>query len=300
MFFGISLSASKVEVIKVDFVITKIQISNCLADDLFVTNKYLEPSISYDTTWDYDTQMHAKYEGHPNAGNVNFAAHSVDFLRLKRRKAGTYKWLNLHEVNIGGSMDFHFEYFDRLCRAKQFYDYALVCVIGGIESNFIVNTIMSDFDDAFIVEKDKSYPLALNLSLSESPDKETTTVKTLGRKYPFIINNSIGYYTTGSLRGTFIQKDPVDCWTDTNIEQGWKYRDEVNTYLLNGLPKLIKYYDGRIFLANIDSVNVDYSRHELMPIHTIDFTEIGNSEEVGDLYDCGMIDCDLQRTTFTY
>ena len=82
---------------------------------------------------------------------------------------------------------------------------------------------------------------------------------------------------------------------EEDFKNGWQYRMELNEFLNSGTPKIIKNWEGKMFLSSITNVEEDQSGHIYNPIHTVSFTEIGDCEDGGDLYDNGIIDANSDR-----
>lgn len=279
--------------------IDMVAVSAVEVDDLFITSDTtMIPSSDYNVDWNYSTILHASYNKTINAGNVDFAASSVDSIRLKKRKKGAYRWITLFERQIHSAADFNFEYYDMLCRANTEYEYAILSVVGNTEGNIKTNTILSAFDGLFICERFLSYHAELNVKLSHSSNRVVSVVTTLGSKYPYVISNGRSNYVSGSIDATFILPEN-NTYTNDAIEDGWRYRELVNNFLNDGKPKIIKNFEGKMFLACVSaSPTEDNSQHYQMPIHHIEFVEIGDAEDIGDLFDNGFIDSDYQRTTY--
>ena len=270
--------------------INNIKIQNGTFDELFgSTNSKINCDES-SKVWNFDTRFYAKFQNDLFAGNVNFTADTVNAVRIKRRKKGTYEWDTLFEVPINTNDDFKFERFDRYARGNTEYEYTLVPVMSGIEGNLNTNSILSSFEGYYLIEKEVIYHLFLNTSISFTRNQNSTTVNTLGRKYPFQVVNGNSNYTSGELQGTFIDLG-IDY--ELNTADGMRYRQEVDNFLTNGKPKILKDDEGRMWMvAIVDSIPQDFSQHWNMPIHTITWTEIGNCDDFDDMYDNNFIDVD--------
>ena len=273
--------------------LTSVSVSNCEVDDLFITNSTsMTPSQDYNSQWDRDTILHATYNGGINAGNIELTMASVTSLRLKKRKKGTHKWITLFDRVVENADDFNFTYYDRTCRSNIPYEYALVAVSGTTEGNLKINEITSVFDGVYICDNKVSYQAYYNLKFEYTPNKETSTIATLGKKHPYVISNGISNYYSGTITATFV---PHTTCSDADFQDAWKYRMELNEFLNDGNPKIIKNWEGKMFLAAITTVSEDQSGHYLNPLHNISFVEIGDCEDVGDLYDNGLIESDFDR-----
>lgn len=281
----------------------RVRAQNCLIDTLYLTKDCSDKtgqSIPAVSDWDFDTILNARFEGNLLGGNVNFTADQIRCIRIKRAEADSYRWLTLFEIPIDSNDDLSFTRVDRTARGSQKYKYALVPVWNdNIEGNYNVNTVVSDFDGVWIAEKDTSVHALLNLEVNTTRNIVTSTVTPLGRKYPYVNQYGDTNYTSGELEATFIGFSPygVDGGSaaDWDLADAVKYRELVEQFLTNGCPKIIKHFDGRIWLACIsDSVPKNESSHYQMPVQTVTFTEVGNWESSDDLYHANLIDVNIE------
>jgi len=271
--------------------INNIQIYNGIYNEVYATKNTTNEYTENTKEWDFNTILYALFKNSLYAGNVSFSADIVSSIRVKRRKKGDYVWDLLFEIPINTNEDFVFERFDRFARANTEYEYSLVPVISGVEGNLNTNEIKSEFDGVYLVEKDVVYHAFLNTKIPNTQRHQSgITVETLGRKYPYSIKNGDMNYTSGSLNVTFIDQG-LNCEFD--IENGWKFREQVDDFLSNGRPKILKTDEGKMWLVSIvDNIPQDFSQHWQMPIHTISWSEIGDVNNTSDLYDAGILDVD--------
>lgn len=265
--------------------VTKLTLTNGIYDELYGsinTDLYITRSLG----WDFDTQFYAKFQNNLYAGNVEYASDIVSSMRIKRRKNGDYKWLVLKDIPIYTNDDFAFEYIDRYAQGDTKYEYALVPVMSGIEGNINKNSIVSEFRDYFILDKDIIYPIIANTKLSIQLNKSASIVETLGRKYPFVISNGNAQYTTGSLQFALLS---IDCNTSSSTSLN-NYLIQFNEWIMNGKPKILKDWTGQIYMINItNSVPIDCSVYQL-PSYEIQFTEIGSVFDQDSMYDNNFTD----------
>ena len=266
--------------------VTYISISNGIYGELFSTiNSDIEMKDT-SKTWDYDTRFYAKFQGNLMAGNVDYAASIVSSVRIKRRKNDEHKWFIIYEIPIETNDDFEFEFADRYAQGSQDYYYAIVPVIEQVEGNINKNSIKSEFNNYFILDKDISYPIIFNTNLNIELTKNIGVVNTLGRKYPFVISNGMSQYKTGSLKFSLAQI--INCEID--FYNGYNYRTQFENWISNGKPKILKDWTGQIYMIEItSSVPIDYTYHDL-PSYQIQFTEVGDPLYENDLYYNGFID----------
>jgi hypothetical protein len=260
--------------------ITYIEISNGIYDELFGSDN---PDIEMNDSskkWDFDTRFYAKFQNNLMAGNVDYAASMVSSVRIKRRKNDEHQWLTMFNIPIETNDDFKFELVDRYAQGSQDYYYAMVPVIEQVEGNINKNSIKSEFNNYFILDKDISYPIIFNTNLNIELNKNIGIVNTLGRKYPFVISNGASQYKTGTLK--FSLAPMVDC--EINVDGGHNYRTQFEEWITNGKPKILKDWTGQIYMMDItSSIPIDYTYYNL-PSYQIQFTEIGDALDESDLY----------------
>lgn len=243
--------------------------------------------------WTRTTIMNAQFNGNLYAGNVQFAVNEIRSIRIKRSEKGSYDWITLDEVEVNTEDDLEFTKVDFLARANQEYEYALIPVMGdGAEGNPSTETVVSNFDGIWVCEKDIAYNALLDLDVSSTLNQVTSTVVPIGRRYPFVNKYGKTNYYTGSFSTTFIHMSTADCTLD--MDNAVRYREDVEAFLTDGMPKIIKHQDGRIWLAFItDEISKDEGDAFWLPVQTVNFTEIGRHDSSSDLYNAGLITVNL-------
>lgn len=236
-----------------------LEIKNAHFDEVLVTNKVYDVfDGTYDTTWTFDTRLYAKLDGRLYAGNVNFTESIVEQVRIKKRTSKDSKFQTIFEKPINTKEDLAIEFIDYLEPVDK-VEYAYVPVISGAEDNYIVNSVESKFDYYFLIDSDMSYPCICNVVRSETYNYGATAVKPLNRKYPITVINGITGYKSGTFECIFLN---VSCdKTDNDGLLPYQYRDKIIQMLTNGQPKLIKSYEGELFMINITD-NIEESERQ--------------------------------------
>ena len=267
-----------------------VRLQNGIFDDLYITkNVSSEYTNIIPKEWDFDTILYAKFENNLLAGNVNFAISQVDSVLIKRKVENTGSWMTLFEITIQDIEDFNFARLDKYVRANVKYEYALVPMLNGSEGELNINSILSEFEGIFIMEKDITYGSIIDISMTSSKNRPTAVINTIGSKYPYVISNGNNNYYSGTTSAKFIR-------TDTNTYNwdyynSWKYREDVMDFLCNGKPKLLKHFDGRMYIVVIEG-NPSQSEESsnYVPQTTFNWYETGDAESTQDLYDNNLID----------
>jgi len=268
---------------------TTIKVSNSVVGDLFATNEDLTYSTDIPSTWNFYTIMHGKFSGNLLAGNIDFTVSEVDSLRVERRKKGSTVWTILYEQVVTTKDDLNVLYYDKTARANTTYEYAIVPVFDQVEGTKYSKEITTDYQGIFVIDGENVFSTELDVSISKKRNKPRSVITPINRKYPFTVSNGENNYNSGSVSAQWLEYDPeTDDW---DKDGGNAFVDSLEDFLNNGLPKLIKYQDGRMWLVNVTSPEITETEDENhLQIHTsFDWTEIGDCESVSDLYDNGLM-----------
>lgn len=276
-----------------DTVPDAIVISNAIFDQLYGNedpNITTTKDLPATADWDYNTLFNAQFNGNLMAGNVDFALRDVQAVRIKRTEADTYNWITIAEKKTERPEDLSFNIVDYLARGNQNYKYAIVSVQNDYtEGEYNISTVFSDFNGLWVCEKDTGYNALLDLEMDTTLNQTTSNVVTLGNRYPYVNKYGKSNYYTGSFTTSFIHMSTTDCTIE--VENGVKYREAVEDFLTDGMPKIIKHMDGRIWLAFItDTIPKSESDGYMLPLQTVNFVEIGRHDSFEDLYRAGLLD----------
>ena len=262
---------------------------NTIVDDLFLTKSTPDISSPIDKTWNFDTILYAMYQDNLLAGNIDFVINTCSEIRVKMRKKNTYSWMTLFEVPITSVEDLSFERFTSYCQGnKTEYEFALVPILNGVEGNYNINSAVSNFDDLFVIDSSGSF-YANTVQISPVRHRDTSIITPLNSKYPIVISNTNNNYTDGTITGLFIQNINGD-FDKVGMQQ---YRESFKNFLFNGLPKIIKYHNGDMWLVEITGEITDDTSNANCEDYTksqFKFTEIGDATDAETLYDNGLID----------
>lgn len=235
--------------------------------------------------WDFDTILRALFQGNTLAGNIDYAVSEIDKLRLKRRKKGDLEWITLFDKVVTTADDLSMIYDDPTAGIGT-YEYAVVPVIGGIEGAFFANSIESDFNGMFVIDQSGIYGTELEVECSSSVNQPSTVVATLARKYPYVIHNPSIRYESGSASGYFVEKKN----NDYDTKGALAFRTKLDKFLLNGYPKILKIYDGRMWLIDVTSnITKQDQGHPEFVTTSFEWTETGDCENFDDLFAAGLV-----------
>ncbi len=275
--------------------IKKIKICNGVYDSLFASiNTYLDWDGRKNYDWDFYTLLFADFKNTLLAGNVDFLVENINSIKIKRKRQEDNVYQTVFEIPISKNEDFNFQKYDYMAAGNQIYDYALVPCLNNAEGTYSVNQIKCEFEGVFLIEKDISYQAILNTSLSHNRVRAGTSVTTLGRRTPFHISNGLSNYTAGSLSATYIPKDAKGHYLP---DIGWKFRENFNDFLVNGRPKILKTFEGKIWLIHVleNTISETEKDHYQNIITSFDWEETGDANNQTDLYNAGIIDVPANR-----
>lgn len=242
--------------------------------------------------WGWNTVLDAKFNGTLNAGSIEADVNTTSEIRIKRRVKGTFRWYTMYIQPVEDLNSFTFEWYDKTAASNVTYEYAYVPVINGSEGSISTAEILSSFNDYFLVGLDRTYHLIVEAENQITYNQETGMQTTIGRKYPYFIKNgNVGYYS-GSLRVVAVGEE--NCEFDW--ENGELYRKEFDQFLTDGEAKILKDWQGNNWLVFIvDAIPRSAGDHWYLSSQDISWIECGDVTDIGDLYDNGFIDTDIDR-----
>lgn len=276
--------------------ISYVELKNGWYDTLYITKnaEVIDNDDSYPEDFDFDTILYAKFNGDTLAGNTSWSTATVTNLLLKSRKANDFKWKTLLVKEIKSIDDFDIDYTDYLASGET--DYAVVPVFYGTEGDYSIVTVNAEYNRLFLIEGDKVYSTIITDGFCNTERHITTnTLDLLNNKYPMFVRNSIANYDSGTCTGSFIPvADNNQCNLLTDEEHNVKritYQKEIMDFLTDGVPKILKNPDGRMWIIRVignptDSASDIYNDREI----SFNWVEVGNVSSEEDLYYLGLSD----------
>lgn len=277
--------------------INYIELSNGIYDDLFVT-KDVEFNINNIilNEWDFNTILYAKFNNSTNAGNVDWNLQTVSHVILKSRKVGTFKWKTIAVKEVHSIEDFIINYSDYSVASGEEREYAIVPVYYGTEGNYSTSVIKPKYDKMFIIEGDTVWGTPITDGFCDTTRNiPSSTIELLNSKYPIFIRNTIANYDTGTCTGSFVPTTGEDnCNLAYDKEYDYQritYQKEFIDFLSDGVPKILKLQDGRMWIIQImpnptDNADAVYNNRKI----TFSWVEIGDVNSEEDLYYLGLSD----------
>lgn len=275
-------NSSMVDITKINSII----LDSGIYDDLFVTKNYNKEITNSNKEWDFDTILHAMFNNNLLAGNIEFALNTVSSIRIKQREKGKFDWITIYDIPINSIEDLNFVRTYKYCKGNTNYEFAVVPVLNNtIEGNMSIVECESKFTGAYLMERDSSIQMVVNLESTQQRNHSSTTIQTLGRQRPYYITNGMSNYESGSINVVFVQFD--NC--ELNTRTGAKYRKNIYDILTNKKPKILKFEDGRTYIVGVTDTISQTSDIDI-PVSTINWTEIADIDSEEDLYENDFLD----------
>ena len=202
-------------------------------------------------------------------------------LRIKRREVGTYNWTIVYERDVSNLIGtISTVAYDRYARGRGTkYQYTIVPVIDGIEQKGVTTTVVSEFEGAYLMDKDTTYFIGLDAKVSNVNRVQNSAVETtLSSKYPIVFYGSKTNYYSGNFSGTIIKYDRSRDYFD--FDASIDYREQYINWLTNQKPKVLKMWDGRAWLINVvDNISYSDDEHYNKVEIAFDFVETGDLKD---------------------
>lgn len=273
---------------KIDY----IELKNGIYDDLYVTKDTgYEIADPIPEEWDFNTVLWAKFNNNTNAGNVDWNLETVSHLILKVREQNSFAWKTILTKEVKTIGDFVINYPDYFAASGQPCEYAIVPVLYGTEGNYATSKITLSLDKMFLIEGNAVWSTDITDGFCDTTRNiPSATVELLNSKYPIYVRNTTANYDTGSCTGSFVPL--VDCELLYEKEHDYrrtKYQREFMDFISDGIPKILKMPDGRVWIVQItpnpsDTANTIYNNRNV----SFSWVEVGDVNSEEDLYYLGL------------
>lgn len=312
MFLGITLESTSQSLqydLNPQTTDTYIEVKDTTIDDMYISkNSLYDFDWVLPNNWDFQIILHAMFnDGSMNAGNKNYR--DATEIRLKKRYVGTFDWKTIYSRDVSREAQtaqasrleeiLNISYDDYLEPNKRDVEYAYTAIINGVETEPVVTSATSFFFGYYLVGQcdengvQSVIPALFNIENNVTLHRASNTVVSPGQKYPFIVNNGSSKYYGGTFSVTFMPHDddvlPIP-------QKASSYRNSVDEFLTDGYPKILKTYDGDIYMAAIvgDISRSNHTHYQNVGT-SFEWAEVGDTNDCGDLFDYGFINTDIDR-----
>ena len=276
------------------FPLTSLKLLNGIYDHMDVTNDVTSEFTTDKPTWTYDTRIDCDFNDNINGGNINILLSSLKYIRVNRRKKGTFNWVTLKEYEINSVEDLLITIEDYYVPSNYDAEYAFVPVAeGGVEGSYIINSVNTKFNCVTIADSTNAFSLRANISYGgDTKNAPMGTYTPLKGKYPIIQKNSELEYWSGSITAMMLG---YDFETTKKIDRNSivQQTNDFCEFLNNMEAKIIKDWNGKIHLVRfVGSPTVSYANAYGNGIAqvTANWVEQGQFDSQDDLYNNGLVD----------
>lgn len=276
--------------------ISKVEISNAVIDDFYVTKntdtqKIIDNEIPYE--WDWDTIMHAPFDNDTYAGNVNWHLDELYGFLIKVKPEEQYRWITCYVKKVSSYEDLY-AIGRYLAATTGFWDVALVPITkGNKEGDYIQTKVDVNVDKLVLIDNQAVHSTFLtDGSLSMQSVMPNQAVDTLHNKYPYIVRNTVANYETVNVTATFLPNDE-ECIVDQDTRYFARWNRELKAWIMNGRTKLLKSEDGDMWLGYITTPVSDQPYDNGVTEYrklSFGLTETGHPLSEKDLFESGLID----------
>lgn len=274
--------------------ITDIELYNGIYDNIDVSCKVTKTYSVEKPIWDYCTMLNCNFNNNVNGGNVNIVLSQLSSIKIKSKEKGTYVWNTLKEIPVSTLEDLSFSFQDFTSPCGIDIEYAIVPVlVGNIEGDYIINELNGVvWDKIFVCDKDNIFSLYANVTYNDLTDNvEIGQLQPIGSKYPILIRNSDIDYESGSISAQLFD-DNFETTRAVNSKAIVDKRNAWNTFIKNGKAKIIKDWNGNIWLARVNaSSTTSFMQQGGNEINTVSFSfvEQGKWNNQIDLIENGIV-----------
>lgn len=269
------------------------QIEHGIYDHLSISKDVTTPYSTVIPKFNYDTILDCDFNGNISGGNIKISLGQLNSIRIKRREKNSFKWVTIKEVMVKSQGDLSFVTIDSFVPSGEDFEWAIVPVIEGVEGNYVISTLKTQFNGIFISDVDTIFKLYSGTAYSNDVSNVSVgSVKPFGSRYPIINSNGITDYEDitiqGDLLGGNYEKTRI-----INRNEVVKQKEVFNKFMKNGKSKIVKDWNGNIWILILTS-GITYSSNPSFGMGTLNasfsMTEQGKYNDQRDLYDNGLVE----------
>lgn len=231
---------------------TYAKISNGVFDNIYISS---DISIEYTTEplseWNNYTILTTDFNNSINAGNISVYVSDIDKIIIKRRAVGDTSWLTIIENIVTTLDDINLNVYDYFAPNNTNMEYAIVPVVNGMESSYIISSILSCFNGCYITDGNETYKLYESTAYSGNKHSLRSGVhETLNGEYPIIAYNSKLSYKTFTIEGLLLGytfEDNRQIIRKSVVKQ----TEDIINFLKNKKQKIFKDWNGSIYLGSV-------------------------------------------------
>ena len=229
------------------FPLNYIEIDNCYAETLYITNE--ETDIST-LEWTKDTILNATFNGNLGGGNTSIMASKIRAIKVKKRESNNTDWILVCEKQVNSEDDLNLNIKDYLIVNNKEYEYAFIPILKtGEESGMTITSVKTYLNGVFVSDGTNCFKLYNSVAYGGlTNNKEIGTFNPLGSKYPYLVSNGNSQYLSGSISGQLLGYEFENSKT-IDRESVVKQTNDFLSLLSSGKSLCISDWNGNIWIA---------------------------------------------------
>ena len=170
--------------------------------------------------------------------------------------------------------------------------YAFVPMLGDVEGNYIIESILSKFEGVFICDTDTVFKFMAGVEYNDNAvNQQIGVFQPYNRQFPVIVSNSVLQYKTGSIGG-WVLPEGFEANRTVDRVALTKEKEVLLKFLTNKKPKIIKDMNGNnwlVYFTGNPTLSYDNNYGQGMVKVNAEWTEVGDPNDKTDLYENGLI-----------
>lgn len=276
------------------FPLTKLKLFNGIYDNIDITSDVSSEFSTKIPQWTYSTRIDCNFNKNINGGNLDTLLSQIKYIKVKRRKKGTFDWIILKQYPVQEYKDLNIVTEDYFVPSDYEAEYAIVPVSdGGIEGTYIINDIITKFACVTIADNEKAFSLKANIVYGGDVKNATfSTYEPLKGKYYIVQRNGELDSYTGSI-SMMVTGYNFDKTHQIDRQDVLKMTDDLCEFFNNGRAKILKDWNGKIHMVRfLGSPQITYnsSYGNGVAYVSANWAEQGQFDSQNDLYYNGLTD----------
>ena len=243
--------------------------------------------------FDEHTLLYCNFDGNLKAGTANVPLSEIKGFKIKRKDYKVNRWIELYNKNIQPNENpVKINYKDYTVPYGIEQSYALVPTMnGGIEGNYISNTITPKWNFSFISDDTDCFSLEFDISYGgEEQNVPIGVFNPIGNKYPIVVQNGTTNYLSGSITAKLLGYNFNKNKYIDRIDVV-KQKEDFIKFMSNGKAKVFKDWNGNILILRRTSNQIGYEKSYANGIVEVSFAwvEQGSYDDEQSLREAGII-----------
>lgn len=232
--------------------LTDVIVRNGIFNNVYITKDITIPYTTEPLTeWDNSTLLHSNFNSGINAGNIAVYVSQISNILIKRRAEGETSWLTIIDRKVNGLDDININVYDYFSPNNKEMEYAIVPVVDGAESSYIISSVKSCFNGLYISDGSETYKLYEATAYSGNKHTLRSGLhETLNGQYPIITYNSKLSYKQFGIEG-FLGGYGFEETRKVNRDSVVKQTEDMIQFLTNKKQKILKDWNGNIYLGTV-------------------------------------------------